>query len=359
MAIELDIDRYIKLVNQANGQQPTEEKINFKELLKSNNLTVMIVSSILSYSQRKMGEEVGVKPGSEMLEAAKIAQETNADIALIDRNIQITLKRTIKSMGLKEKLMFAYGIIKETLFGDDEEKEELLENVDELTNEDTLEEVMGYFKEASPKGYNALVHERDEYMAHNLLTLKDKNVVAVVGAGHKEGIESCIKNPETILPISELTEIKESRFSIGKIILYSIPLLIILLFLVAFLQGINIEGGVINFVLYAVCGAFIGSLIARSKVQSAIVGAVVAPLTVLHPLLAAGWFSGLIEAKLRHVGMKDLDDLSHCDSIKEFLNNNLMRVLLVVVGTNIGCSIGVFLTIPNTFLPLISKIWGG
>ncbi|MGZ7135941.1 MAG: TraB/GumN family protein, partial [Methanobacterium sp.] len=105
--------------------------------------------------------------------------------------------------------------------------------------------------------------------------------------------------------------------------------------------------------------AFAGCILSGSKVYSAITAFIVAPLTVLHPLLAAGWFSGLVEAKFRKVGMNDLSGFKECESLRDFWNNNLFRVLLVVVGTNIGASIGAILTIPNVFYPLISKIFGG
>ena len=228
-----------------------------------------------------MGEDVGVKPGSEMLEAARIAKEVNADVALIDRNIQITLKRTINGMTLKEKLTFIYELVASYLFGNDEE-ESIEEEIEKLKQEDTITEVMNYFKEASPGGYNALVHERDAYMAYNLKSLEDKNVVAVVGAGHKQGILTFLSNPETIPSLDSLNYIKESRFSITKIILYLIPLLFVLIFIVAFFQGINIEGGLINYLIFAGGGAFLGSLLSGSKIQSAIVAFLVAPITMVH-----------------------------------------------------------------------------
>ena len=248
-----------------------------------------------------MGEEVGVKPGSEMLEAAHIAQEVNADLALIDRNIQITLKRTINGMSFREKLSFVWELITSYFLGDDEDEEAFKEEVEQLKQDDTIKEVMNYFKEASPGGYNALVHERDAYMAYNLKSLEDKNVVAVVGAGHKNGILTYLDQPGTIPPIESIDQVKESRFSIIQIILYSIPVLFIVVFGLAFINGINIQGGIINYLIFAGGGALIGSLLSGSKIQSAIVAMLVAPVTVIHPLLAAGWFSGIVEGKLRHV----------------------------------------------------------
>lgn len=357
VAIELDLGRYQGLLDESRGIK-REQKFDLKNILKSSNLTVTIVSALLSHMQKKMGEEVGIKPGSEMLEASMIAKEVNADIALIDRNIQTTLKRTINGMSFREKLSFLWDMIISFIVSDDNDKESVKEEVEQLKQEDTIVEVMDFFKQASPGGYNALVHERDAYMAHHLKSLEDKNVVAVVGAGHKEGILTYLDNPETIPPIDRLNKIEESRFSIVKIILYLIPVLFIIIFVGAYIQGIDIQGGLINYLIFAGGGAFIGSLLSGSKIQSAIVGMVVAPVTVIHPLLAAGWFSGIVEGKLRHVGMDDLSQLADFDSFGDLWHNKLFRVIIVVLGTNIGCTVGFLLTINNVFLPYIHSIFG-
>ncbi|RAP49522.1 MAG: conjugal transfer protein TraB, partial [Methanosphaera sp. rholeuAM74] len=269
VAIELDPGRYKTLLDEANGIKK-EEKFDLKKILETSNLAVTIVSSFLSSMQKRMGEDVGVKPGSEMLEASRAAQEVNADIALIDRNIQVTLKRTIKGMSLKEKLAFIWELLK-SFFMNDEEEQLVKDEVENLKQEDTIVEVMNYFKETSPGGYNALVHERDAYMAYNLKSLEDYNVVAVVGAGHKQGMMEYLENPDTIPEIESINYVKESRFSIIKIILYLIPVVVVILFILAFLNGINIQGGIINYILFSCLGAFLGSLISGSKIQSALV----------------------------------------------------------------------------------------
>ena len=105
---------------------------------------------------------------------------------------------------------------------------------------------------------------------------------------------------------------------------------------------------------------FIGSILSGSKIQSAIVGGVVAPLTIIHPLLAAGWFSGLTEAKFRKVRQRDIKNLAHVKNFKDLWQNNIFRILLVVVGTNIGVSIATLIILPSqVFIPLFMKIFGG
>lgn len=351
VAVELDATRYQNLLNEKNGVNQDKE-IKIREILKGNNFTMFLVSGFLSYFQKKIGDEVGVKPGSEMLAAAEAAEEAGAKVALIDRDIQITLKRALNHMSFWEKAKFVYSIIA-SFFS----KDEAIDDIESIKQGDALEEVMGYFQEMSPRAFEVLVAERDAFMAQRLLDL-DGNVVAVVGAGHKKGIQKNMGNPQKIPPLYQLMELKESKVSITKLILFAIPALFIIIFALAFLKGINIQSGLLEFVLLTGGLAFAGSLLAGSKIPSAITAFIVAPFTAIHPLLAAGWFAGIVEAKLRGVSMDDLASLSKSESLRDMWNNNLFRILLVVAGANIGTTIGVFLSIPNVLLPLINKLMG-
>ena len=167
-----------------------------------------------------------------------------------------------------------------------------------------------------------------------------------------------MENPHDIPPLQQLLELKESKISATKLILFAIPALFIVIFVLAFLQGINIQSGLLQFVLLTGGLAFVGSLLAGSKLPSAVTAFIVAPFTAIHPLLAAGWFAGIVEAKLRGVSMDDLSQLSKSESLRDMWNNRLFRILLVVVGANIGTTIGVFLSIPNVLLPLINRLMG-
>jgi pheromone shutdown-related protein TraB len=350
VAVELDLNRYQNMMAEKNGQE--KPNVNIKDLIKGDKLSIFLVSMFLSYLQRKIGDDLGVKPGSEMLVAIETAEEIGAKVALIDRDISITLKRALNKMSFFEKAKFVYGIITSVF-----SKEEI-EDVESIKDGDTLTEIMEYFKEMSPQAYDVLVTERDVYMAHQLQGINEENVVVVIGAGHKKGIEAYMANPGKIPPIDELLTIPKSRVPLGKIILFSIPAIFILIFVLALINGINVQTSLLNFVLITGTFSFFGSLLSGSKIYSAITAFIVAPLTTLHPLLAAGWFSGIVEAKLRHVSMEDAMDITKVDSFKDLLGNNLFRVLLVVVGTNIGASIGLFLTIPNVIFPLFYKIFG-
>jgi len=350
VAVELDINRFQNMMAEKNGQE--KQDVNIRDLIKGDKLSIFLVSIFLSYLQRKIGDDLGVKPGSEMLAAIETAEESGAKVALIDRDISLTLKRALNKMSFFEKAKFVYGILA-SFFSKEE-----IENVESIKDGDTLNEVMEYFKEMSPKAYDVLVTERDAYMANKLQDITEENMVVVVGAGHKRGITEYMEHPDKIPPIEGLVTIQQSRIPLGKLILFSIPAIFVLIFVLAFIHGINIETSIFTFIMLTGGLAFLGSLLSGSKVYSALTAFVVAPVTTLHPLLAAGWFSGIVEAKLRHISVDDAVKISKVDSFRELLGNNLFRVLLVVIGTDIGASIGFFLTIPNVFLPLFYKIFG-
>ncbi len=350
VAVELDMNRYQNMMAEKNGQEKPD--VNIRDIIKGDKLSIFLVSMFLSYMQRKIGDDLGVKPGSEMIAAIETAEEIGAKVALIDRDISVTLKRALNKMSFIEKAKFVFGIIT-SFFSKDE-----IEDVESIKDGDTLTEVMEYFKEMSPKAYSVLVSERDAYMANMLQNVEGENVVVVVGAGHKKGITEYMEHPEKIPPIEELITINKSRVPVGKLILFSIPVIFVLIFALALFKGINIQTSLLNFVLITGSFSFLGCILSGSKVYSAITAFIVAPLTTIHPLLAAGWFSGIVEAKVRHISMDDAVNITKTDSFRELWGNNLFRVLLVVVGTNIGASIGLFLTIPNVIFPLFYKIFG-
>ena len=353
VAIELDYARYTKIKKSMMGIED-DDTISVKQIIKENKVGLFLVTTILSYFQSKIGEDVDVKPGSEMMGAIEAAEDLNIPIALIDRNVNTTMERALNRMSFLDKIRFLIGI----LTGDVEE-EEL--DIEELKNPDKLDDLLEMFKDESPAIYEVLVHERDAYLAGSLLKIPEDKVVAVVGAGHKPGINRYLDNPETIPPLEDLNKVVDKEgIPWTKIILALIPILFVVIFFLAYFSGINITGNIYDFIAISMLMGFLGSILSGSKIQSAIVGGLVAPLTIIHPLLAAGWFSGLTEAKYRKVRQRDIHNLGKMSSFKDFWHNNLVRILLVVVGTNLSVSIATLVILPSkVFIPLFMRLFGG
>jgi pheromone shutdown-related protein TraB len=355
VAIELDRPRYIKLKQDMMGVK-RDDTISVTKIIKENKVTLFFVSTLLSYFQSKIGSEVDVAPGSEMIGAIEASEDLGIPIALIDRDVNVTLQRAMNKMGFVEKLKFLYGLIGAVLGFEDEEEIE----IEDLKNPENIDEMMEMFKDEAPSVHEVLVHERDAYLAGRIMSLPQDHVIAVVGAGHKPGIENYLDNPELIPDLREL-EVLDDKKGIPwlKIILALIPILFVVIFFLAYFNGINITGNIYEFIAISMIMGFVGSILSGSKIQSAIVGGVVAPLTIIHPLLAAGWFSGLCEAKYRKVRQSDIQNLANIESFRDLWNNSIFRILLVVIGTNLGVSIATLVILPSkVFIPLFMKIFG-
>ncbi len=356
VAIELDRGRYTKIKKQMMGIEE-DEPISVTRIIKENKVGLFFTSTLLGYFQSKIGADVDVAPGSEMMGAIEASEDLQIPIALIDRDINTTLQRALNKMGFMEKAKFAYGLLL-SIFGFDDDEEDI--DIEELKNPENLDDLMEMFKDEAPSVYEVLVHERDAYLAGRLMQLPYDKVVAVVGAGHKPGIERYLDNPESLPNLRELEKIDEKNgIPWAKIILAMIPILFVVIFFLAYFNGINITGNIYEFIVISMIMGFIGSILSGSKIQSAIVGGLVAPLTIIHPLLAAGWFSGLTEAKYRKVRQSDIKNLTKIESLRDLWENNIFRILLVVIGTNLGVSIATLVILPSqVFIPLFMQIFG-
>ncbi len=357
VAIELDAGRYTRLKKEMMGIEE-DNTISVTQIIKDNKVGLFFTTTLLGYFQSKIGADVDVKPGSEMVGAIEACEDLNIPIALIDREINTTLQRALNKMGFIEKSKFLFGLLT-SIFGFDDEEDEI--DIEDLKNPDNLDDLMEMFKDEAPSVYEVLVRERDAYLAGRILQLPQDHVIAVVGAGHKPGIIKYLDNPETLPPLHELEKIdNDGGIPWVKIILALIPITFVVIFFLAYINGINITGNIYEFVVISMIMGFIGSILSGSKIQSAIVGGLVAPLTIIHPLLAAGWFSGLTEAKFRKVRKRDIQSLAHMESFKDLWHNNIFRILLVVIGTNLGVSIATLVILPSqVFIPLFMKLFGG
>jgi len=182
VALELDRPRFRALISGKKGKVSVYD-------IKRIGLNGYIFSLIGAYAERKLGEIVGVKPGEEMLKAAETAKEVGARIALIDQNIEITLKRFSKSITIKEKLRFVLDIVKNVI-----KKPEIRFDLEKVPEKDIIFELLNEVKKKYPNVYSVLVEERNKIMAKDLYTLMQKyKVVAVVGAGHEDEIIEEIK----------------------------------------------------------------------------------------------------------------------------------------------------------------------
>jgi len=331
VAVELCPSRYHALVH---GQR---EEISIANVIKSGNVFMLIFQLILAYFQRRVGEETGVKPGSEMLTAIEKAREVGADVILIDRDIGVTFKRFWQKLSFFEKMRLIVHLIKSSFSGEDIE-------VDEMLEEDVLDMLVREFRKISPNAAKVLIDERDIYMAANLLNALSRynKIVAVVGAGHRKGIENALlKLKNSPVDLRELEEVKRGRNYL-KIFMGAFTALIIATFILI-ATSLNAEVLIRAFIYWFLINGIlsaIGAAIARGHPLSIITAFLCAWMTSLNPMIAAGWVSGLVEAWIRKPTVEDFSKLVEADSFREMLRNRFFRVLLVAALTNVGSMIG-------------------
>ncbi|WGI17506.1 TraB/GumN family protein [Methanonatronarchaeum sp. AMET-Sl] len=335
VAVELDLPRYKSLKGE-------ETEISVKDILKGN-VFIFLFQMLLSYLQNRIGADLGVEPGAEMKKAIELAEEKDIEVALIDRDIRITMKRLWHQMTLREKLKMISSLVLGALgFGKQKEID-----IDEITEDDTIEMLVSEFEKFSPNAAKVLIDERDAYLASNLLkeAKKEKKVLGVIGAGHGEGVKNYLQNYEEIPPLKQLTQIPKSRKYL-KAIGILIPLSIIGLF------GYLVFAGKPLSVILTALGywflingslAAIATLLARGHPLSIATAFSFAWLTSLSPFLAAGWFAGMAEAYVRKPTSQDFNLLKDAEKLSELMNNNLFKVILVAAAANVGSIIGTFI----------------
>jgi|SRR3989344_1537241 len=184
IALELDNKRYTALIEK--------RKNNLKDMLKVG-LKGYLINLIGTYIEKKLGKLVGVRPGSEMITAIKLAKKHKLHIALIDQDIQITLKKLSK-ISFKEKIRIIKDILKGALF----KKEIIKIDLREVPNQEFIEKIINIVKQRYPEIYNILIKERNEIMAKALYKIinldKDKKILAVIGAGHEKEVIRIIRS---------------------------------------------------------------------------------------------------------------------------------------------------------------------
>ncbi len=341
VAIELDEQRYASL-NDSDGWK----NLDIIKVLKAKKGFLLLANLVMANFQRKMGANVGVKPGDEMRAGIEAAKSLGIPCEMVDRPIQTTLRRAwgMNSGIGKIKLLSA---LLASAFDKEEVGEKEIEN---LKNKSEMDGMMAELSDYMPAVKKVLIDERDFYLAAHIweAVQKDsrKNVIAVLGAGHLPGVQ---KNLEEIAAGKKSCDTEEiSRLPAKKagarIAVWLIPVLIIALIAAGFVyggmtKGLNLVG---SWVFWNALLAALGALAAGGHPLAILVSAVGAPFTSLCPFVGVGMLSGIVQAIFCKPKVRDLESVQDDISVKGFYRNRLLRVLLVFFLSSLGSSIGTF-----------------
>ena len=334
ICVELCAARHKAIVQRDNWK-----KMNIFKIIKEKKAVFLLAQLIMNSFYRRIGEQLGVQPGAEMVEGIKQAEKTGAELVLADRDIEITLKRVWRNLNFLNKLKMASHILA-SLFVGEKIDESLIEKIKE---QDQLETILETFSESFPEVKKRLIDERDIYLAQKIRSAPGTTIVAVVGAGHVPGIQDHIHKNEPIAPLMEVPP----KSIIPVILKWAIPALIITLLVAGFFKGgrqHSVDSIYIWILVNGILSA-VGAAIALAHPLTILATFVAAPITSLNPTIAAGWVSGLVQVWVKKPTVSDLEDLPNAiSSVKGFWINPVSKVLLVVVLANLGSSLGTFIS---------------
>ncbi len=315
------------------------QKTDVFKVIKEGKAALLLSQLIMSAFYKRMGDRLGVRPGADMLEGVNLAHERDVELVLADRDVQVTMKRTWRHLGVWNKLKLLFLLVTSALVEPDIDKDA----VDDLKRPDRLGDVLMEFAEAFPAVKQCIIDERDIYLAQRIREAEGQKVVAVVGAGHVPGIAREIHRDHPLAPLETVPE----RSYGSRSIKWLVPSLIVAIIAYGFyragaahsLESISIWV-LVNGVLAAV-----GAALALGHPVTVLAAFLAAPITSLNPTIAAGWVSGLVQAWVKKPTVADLEAMPEVVTSfpKGLWRNTVSRILLVVVFSNLGSTLGTFI----------------
>ncbi|MED5515733.1 MAG: TraB/GumN family protein [SAR324 cluster bacterium] len=332
VCIELCASRHQAMVDKDQWKNTDIFKV-----VREGKSFLLLSNLIMTAFQKRLGSQLGVKPGAEMLAAIQASERINAELQLVDRDVKITLQRTWRGMPFWGRMKVFSQLLASLFIREEISKEE----IEKLKESDALSEAMQMLANQSPDMKRILIDERDQFMAEKIRQAPGKRIVAVVGAGHVKGLSLELEREHNLAEL----ETVPSPGKLGIWLKWGIPALIIGLIGYGFYAvdtDVSIEMIQRWFLINGTLSA-IGTAIAFGHPITIATAFVAAPFTSLNPAVAAGWVAGLVEAVLRKPQVRDFEDLAEdITHLRGFWKNNITRILLVVMFANLGSAIGTF-----------------
>ncbi len=307
---------------------------NITKIIKDGQALLLLVNLILSSYQKRLAQQFNIKPGQEMLQGIASAKEVGAELCLADRDIQTTMMRLWRSIGLWGKMKLFFQLII-SMFIDEEISEQEMEK---MKSGDMLSSALEDLAQSFPHIKSILIDERDQYLAQKIKETAGDKVVAVLGAGHIPGIKKELAQEHDMAKLS----LVPPPSKVTKTVAWAIPVLILALIISTF--SVDKAAGIDQMAAWIIWNgslSALGALLAFAHPFAILTAFVVSPISSLNPLLAAGWFAGLTEAIIRKPKVEDFENIAEdINSVRGFWNNKVTHILLVVALANVGSSLG-------------------
>lgn len=343
VAVELCDSRFQALAAPERLQQ-----LDLFRVLKDGKAGMVAAQLLLASYQNRLAEQLGIEPGAEMKTAMAGAEARNRPVWLIDRDIGLTVGRAYRAVGFWQRMSMMGGLLGSLLSNEKIDENE----IEKLKEGDMLDSAFREFAQQSQPLYEALIAERDAYMAARLRELAQqspdiRDVLVVIGAGHLQGMTNALREQDAA-PADVLTRLRQppppGRWP--RWLGYSLIAFVLGGFAWGFLRGggdVGIELVVTWVLATGVLGA-IGCAVAGGHPASIAAAFVASPMTPLHPALASGTVSAGVELWLRKPTVKDFSELrTDLNSWRGWWRNGVARILLNFFLTSLGTAIGVYL----------------
>jgi pheromone shutdown-related protein TraB len=338
IAVELCQARYDALTAERKWTD-----LDLYRVLRDRKAGLVMANLALSAYQRRIAEQFGIEPGAEMRAAAVAAKENNLPLQLVDRDLATTLRRSYASVPWYKRIYLMTGLAVGMVSSDEIDEE----SIEKLKEGDILESTFTEFAEHSPQLYEALITERDRYMAARLREenagADGRKVLVVIGAGHMKGMAGHLEN-NSAEPARERSELEAMppRARWPRIIPWAVMILVLTGFYIGFSRSPEL-GWQLVFIWVAINGglAALGALLARGHPLTVLSAVIAAPITSLNPTIAAGMVTGLVESWIRKPRVSDLENLRFdITTVRGWFRNPATRILLVFFLSNLGSAIG-------------------
>ena len=341
VAVELCPNRHKAIINP-----DSMAKMDLFKVIKNGQASMVAASLALSAYQQRMAEQFGIEPGAEMKVAILDAQEAKLPVILIDREIGTTLKRVYRNVPWWKRFSIFSGLFASIVSNEKVSEEE----IEQLKEGDVLENTFAQFAEDEKDLFKPLIHERDQFMSASLLKELRENehqhILAVVGAGHMNGMEKILKDRTIEHPtqlLAELNTIPEGSKWVSYLP-WAVVALILIGFTIGFSRSPELGAALImDWVLINGGLAAVGAAIAMAHPLTILTAFLAAPLTSLNPMVGAGMVTAAAEIYLRKPQVGDFGRLkTDATSLKGWWNNQVTRILLIFMLSSVGSAIGTY-----------------
>lgn len=349
VCVELDDDRLRSMRNEKAWRE-----LDIVKILREGKGFLLLSNLALSSFQKRMGNDVGAKPGVEMQAAVDAAEAAGIPCVMVDRPIQVTLRRAWAKNTFSGKVKLLSALLS-SAFSREKMSEEEIES---LKNQSVMDGMMEELSEYLPRVKEVLIDERDRYLASKIWDAPGKKTLAVLGAGHLNGTSRWLEqlaSGEASGDVSDISTVPPKKGS-AKFAGAIIPLLIAALLIAGFFTGgakTSLEM-LVRWLLWNGSLAAAGSLIALAHPLTILVSFVGAPIATVNPFIGVGLFAGICEATVRKPRVKDMESLA-ADALKfsGFYKNRIAHVLLVFFLSSLGGAIGNFIAVPSLISSLL------